>query len=226
MLWEMGSMTESCKSNGYFPVSLMLFREVGTRAAQVQQSSQASWELHFKSNPRINAHNNPLSLLKTNHKRRESFMCQMTSHLHHLHLLVRSLDGLQPRESAPGEDLSHWLRPISRGAIEHAALDISHALGGRPIPPDCRAAVATEVACHGVTRVGGRGVLHGRSGDAELRCEHDPVESEGRAGDPMAVAAVAECLVHAISTYHDSRTGPPWTFEQRALQRLQLVIIP
>lgn len=134
-------------------------------------------------------------------------MCRIKSHLHHLVLLVCSLDSLQPRESAPGEDLSHWLPPISCGAVERAALDISHALGGRPIPPECRAAAATEVARHGVTRVGGRGVLLGRPGDAELRCGHDPVEAEGRSGDPLAVAAVAECLVHAISTCVGTRSA-------------------
>lgn len=61
-------------------------------------------------------------------------------------------------------------------------------------------AVSTKVARHGVTRVGGGGVLLERVSDTELRRGHDPVEAGGRTRDPLAVSAVAECLLETIST--------------------------
>lgn len=90
-----------------------------------------------------------------------------------------ALDSLQPRKSAPGEDLSQWLHPSSRRTIKHAAFDISHALGGGPVPPECCTAVSTEVARHGVARIGGGGILLGRASDSELRRGHNQVEAEG-----------------------------------------------
>lgn len=112
-------------------------------------------------------------------------------HLHHLFLLMCALDGLQPRKSAPSEDFGHRLHPISHRPVEHAALDICHSLSGWPVPPERCAAVAAEVARHGVTRVGGRGVLLGGASNTELRRGYDPVEAKCRAGDPLAVTAVA-----------------------------------
>ena len=43
-------------------------------------------------------------------------------------------------------------------------------------------------------------VLLGRAGDTELLLENGPVEGKGRAGDPLAVEAVAEGLGEGVST--------------------------
>lgn len=113
---------------------------------------------------------------------------------------MRTLNSLQPRDPTFGEDLSHWLPAEGRHAVQHSRLDICHALAGRPIPVECGAAGATKVARHGVSRVGSRGVLLGGTGNTDLLQRRRPVEGEGRAGDPLAVEAVAERLGDSIST--------------------------
>lgn len=68
----------------------------------------------------------------------------------HLLLLMRAINSLQPRDSAPGKNLGHWLAAEDRHAVKHACLNIRHALAGGSVPPECCAAIAAEVAYHGV----------------------------------------------------------------------------
>lgn len=58
------------------------------------------------------------------------------------------------------------------------------------------------MAYHVVARVGSRVVLLGRAGNAELILGNGPIEGEGRAGDPLAVEAVAEGLGGAVSSVY------------------------
>lgn len=130
---------------------------------------------------------------------------------HHLLLLMRTLDSLQPREPAPGEYLGHW--PPAKGccAVKHSRLDICYSLAARSVPVECCATSATKVARHDVSRVGSRAVLLRGAGDTDLIQRYGPVEGEGRAGDPLAVEAVAEGLGDSVSTYSlGARTCQVW----------------